>query len=411
MFYKNELDLIREGFRKCRLNATEVKLDGDGFFRFRMGLERVFGEENPKAVSAHNLKPSCLYKASDGMKLCYRYFLLPEREIPTVFFVGPYLEEGLSVSEMFEIGEKNGVLPSRQRYLEEYYSILPVLSAESKIFFFLDSFLERIFKSPSFLIIDVNNSGPMPASAMSPKLEDGEDAVLKMRIMEKRYEFENELIRAVSLGQIHAEKQLLGAFTENTFEKRAESPLRNAKNYGIIMNTLLRKAAETGGVHPMYIDRVSSDFALKIEAMKSLSGSFALMTEMFRSYCHLVRNHSVKKYSPLIRGVMVIIDSDLSAQLSLNSLAKSQNISPGYLSALFRKETGKTLTEYIRERRMENAEYLLASTNLQIQTVALHSGILDLQYFSKLFKKHTGKSPKEYRESLKNKTENRSTLL
>ena len=43
------------------------------------------------------------------------------------------------------------------------------------------------------------------------------------------------------------------------------------KNYGIITNTLLRKAAEQGGVHPMYLDKVSSSFAVKIEQMTSPS--------------------------------------------------------------------------------------------------------------------------------------------
>ena len=400
MYYKNELEFLIDSFKKCRLNVQEVGLDSEGFFKFRMGLERVFGEENPKAVPRGRVKPKTLYKATDGMKLSYKYFLLPDQRVPTVLFVGPYLSEPLELSGIFEIGEKNGIPPSRQRYLEEYYETLPVFSAESKIFVFLDSFLERIFKSPTFSIVTLDGKDEVSAPAMSRRADDDE-AVVRMKTIEKRYEFENELIRAVTLGQSHKEDQIIGAFSEAIFEKRSENPLRNMKNYGIIMNTLLRKAAEAGGVHPVYIDRASSDFAFKLEEVKTLSGCVGLMTEMFRSYCALVRNHSVKKYSPLVSGVIVIIDSDLSAELSLKTLAEKQNVSAGYLSAIFKKETGKTLTEFITERRMKNAEYLLATTSLEIQSVAQHSGILDLQYFSKLFKKHTGKSPKEYRENLK----------
>ena len=106
-------------------------------------------------------------------------------------------------------------------------------------------------------------------------------------------------------------------------------------------------------------------------------------------------------YSPTVQKSIVIIESDLSAYLTLSSIAEQQNISPGYLSAVFKKETGKTITEYIREKRVKHAIYLLETTHLQIQTVALHCGIVDLQYFSKIFKKHTGKTPKEYRESIK----------
>ena len=66
----------------------------------------------------------------------------------------------------------------------------------------------------------------------------------------------------------------------------------------------------------------------------------------------------------------------------------------------FKKETGKTVSEYIRDKRIEHAKYLLNTTHLQIQTIALHCGIMDVQYFSKIFKKQLGKTPKEYREAL-----------
>ena len=75
------------------------------------------------------------------------------------------------------------------------------------------------------------------------------------------------------------------------------------------------------------------------------------------------------------------------------------NVNASYLSKLFKKETGITLTEYVAKKRIEQAAFLLTSTNLQIQTVAQNCGIYDVNYFTKLFKKHTGKTPKEYRES------------
>ena len=64
-----------------------------------------------------------------------------------------------------------------------------------------------------------------------------------------------------------------------------------------------------------------------------------------------------------------------------------------------KKETEKNVSEYIKEKRIEHAMYLLSTTHLQIQTVALHCGIMDVQYFSKIFKKKTGKTPREYRSS------------
>ena len=166
------------------------------------------------------------------------------------------------------------------------------------------------------------------------------------------------------------------------------------------MNTLLRKAAERGGVHPIHLDRVSSRFALEIERISTIDKSKEFMATMFRTYCKLVNKHTSKNYSRLIQQAVVAIEVDPAAELNLHNIAQKLNVSNEYLSSTFKKETGKTITEYIREKRLSYAVHLLCSTNLQIQTIALHCGIVDVQYFSKLFKKHTGKTPTEFRAEL-----------
>ena len=228
-----------------------------------------------------------------------------------------------------------------------------------------------------------------------------------MDYVEKKYHAESELLQIVSHGQLHKIEMYINLIQIPSTQTRLADQVRNAKNYGIIMNTLLRKAAEKGGVHPIYLDKISSEFAVKIEQSSDVSEISAMMLDMFRTYCRLVRKHSMRSYSPLVQKTLLIIDSDLSADLSLSSLAALQDVSSGYLSAIFKRETGKTLSEYVRERRIKHAAHLLATTNLQIQSVALHCGILDVQYFSKLFKRETGKTPKEYREEQKRSEDRR----
>lgn len=98
--------------------------------------------------------------------------------------------------------------------------------------------------------------------------------------------------------------------------------------------------------------------------------------------------------------MLLLIAYDLSGDLSLHSLASMQNISSGYLSTLFKKEVGVTLTDYVNSRRVKQASQLLRSTVLQIQTIAQYCGISDVNYFSKTFKRYLGCTPKDYRHSL-----------
>ena len=403
MIYEKELDFLRDTLQKCHIQTAVVSPRDPADLVVDMRLRKVLDMQFDSHMTVEDYLGSkdsvTKYIFVDEFKLCHVYIYLSDLPEQKILFIGPYLSTPVSKADILEFF--SGVDARTQKFLEEYYSALPHLTEDDPIFTMIDTFCEHIWRSPSFAIVEIHKGGELLASPINGNSHnnDFDDILAHINMMEMRYSFENELIRAVTLGQQHKKAKLMAYFGENTFEKRISDSLRNGKNYCIIMNTLLRKAAEQGGVHPIYIDRVSSDFALKIERAVSTSSIPELMKEMFSSYCRLVYNNSIKNFSPIVQRAVLIIDSDISAEISLSSLAENQKISPGYLATVFKKETGKTISEYIREKRIKHAMYLLDTTKLQIQTVAQNCGIMDVQYFSKIFKKETGKSPREYRLS------------
>lgn len=92
---------------------------------------------------------------------------------------------------------------------------------------------------------------------------------------------------------------------------------------------------------------------------------------------------------------------NLSSDLSTSKIARELYLSSNYLSKLFRKETGKSVTEYINERRIQMAEQLLKSGTGPIQDIATHVGFYDVSYFCRQFKKITGISAQQYRKAEK----------
>lgn len=401
--YQQELELLRDTFQKSHVTLSCIQESRFYELREVNPLQSNIDQNDTslQKLFPQSLMPYTFYKQTDVYRRAWVYLLLPKSEEQKVLLVGPYLAAPISEEELLEMSEEYGLSPQMQRTLREYYASLPVLRDTNLLFVMLETFCERVWHRPSFAVVDVNREHHIPASLLNvaPRTDSFDEHLANMKVLETRYKFENEMIRAVTLGQIHKEKQFLSGFTAMPLEMRSSSPLRSAKNYSIIMNTLLRKAAENGGVHPVYLDRISSDFARKIEDISVLSAFPTLMNEMFLSYCRLVRKHSIRHYSPTVQKAILLIDSDFSAPLTLANIAAAQGVSEGYLATVFKKETDKTVTEYVREKRMKHAAHLLTTTKLQIQTIALHCGIMDVQYFSKLFKKHTGKTPKEYRET------------
>ena len=100
----------------------------------------------------------------------------------------------------------------------------------------------------------------------------------------------------------------------------------------------------------------------------------------------------------MISNAMNYIANHLDLPLSLKDVADSLNVNPSYLSTQFKKETGVTVTDYIRAQKIEYASILLTTTSRQVQEVAEAVGFYDVQYFSKLFKKEKGSTPSTYRQ-------------
>lgn len=73
-------------------------------------------------------------------------------------------------------------------------------------------------------------------------------------------------------------------------------------------------------------------------------------------------------------------------------------LTPTYLSAMFKKLTGKTLSEYIIEVRIENSKEYLMDNQMKLFEVAKKVGYNDPIYYAKVFKRLVGCTPLEYRE-------------
>ena len=79
--------------------------------------------------------------------------------------------------------------------------------------------------------------------------------------------------------------------------------------------------------------------------------------------------------------------------LSLASISEALHISPNYLSALIRKNTGETFVNLLTAQRLDAAKELLQCTSLKVMEIAARCGYADQHYFSYCFKKRFDISP------------------
>lgn len=402
---QRELDFLISVLKKLRLQV-HILHSGDSLAGLDQGLRSLLGleEDNASAfqIGVHWNHERTIYKIMDQFMCHYIYFRLPAATPPAAVFIGPYLTIDPSRELILEQAEQLGLPLHTVDLQADYYASLPIFNDPSALMALIASFGEKLWGDAGrFDTVDVNyeqqSSAPLPSSSDVPIEQTS--ILQQMKQLEARYAYENELMEIVARGLTNRAEVMMSSVSQLNYQQRLSDPLRNMKNYCIICNTLLRKAAERGGVHPLHLDRMSSQHARSIEISPTLEACNTLITEMIRSYCRLVRTHSGKHYSAVVQKTLAYIDANLSGDLSLTTLADLMQVTPGYLSTLFHRETGGTLAAHITAQRMKAALQLLRSTRLQVQSIAQLCGFSDPNYFARQFKRLYGTTPQAYRRT------------
>ncbi|WP_199615837.1 response regulator transcription factor [Paenibacillus alkalitolerans] len=169
----------------------------------------------------------------------------------------------------------------------------------------------------------------------------------------------------------------------------------------------------------LYIDHVSNVYNQIVSLIyKYYSDSYTAASEVeYSNYYQIVRQYrsieqmfdSVKALfgsaqadisvsNEQARRIIEDIDATFTEEISLNQLAKKYKVSLAYISKLIKKETGKTYSDYILNKRLSLAKELLSDPFLSIHEIVHRVGYKDYFHFNKLFKKHFGITPSKYRK-------------
>lgn len=122
------------------------------------------------------------------------------------------------------------------------------------------------------------------------------------------------------------------------------------------------------------------------------------MQELLQRAIELSNRAMDSQGKKLIKKAMGYIDENyMKESISLNEVAGAVEVSANYFSTVFSQEMKMTFTEYITQKRMEQAKQLLRQTEKHTGEIASEVGFRDPHYFSFVFKKTQGCTPREYR--------------
>ena len=103
------------------------------------------------------------------------------------------------------------------------------------------------------------------------------------------------------------------------------------------------------------------------------------------------------RYGKIVEEIKSIIEQEYATIENIGQISKKVYLSINYVNSIFKKETGKTIFDYLIYIRMEKAKELLKNPYCKVYEVAEAVGYKSTNYFASLFKQYVGVKPMEYR--------------
>lgn len=402
------LTLFSQIIQAHHMNCLQIEPDFSNLYKADMELRcKLYSDYDYRGLEyfiQQNCRKAEIVKMVDDFSLTIYILRIGQTSISPVLqdvimLMGPVMETPPSLTDIRRIMADKKLPENLLRELQAFYNNVPVPSDLKALESTLLTIADNLFARNHILRL-IPEEGGLSFETSPGSLTLNERPSIAMSSIEERYEVEETMLDAITCGDQDKAGRYYSLFKTYRITPRTENALINRKNMMIIFNTLCRKSVQKGHVHPVYIDDLSTRFAIRINQARSMSELDSIDNDMVHKYCLLVRNHSMKNYSQIVQRCITYTDFHYAEPLTLAFFADMCHVTKSYLSSLFKKETGSNLTDYIHGVRIRHSLQLLNSTTLPIHVVANGCGYTDVNYFIKIFKRIHGISPKQYRNQM-----------
>jgi AraC-like DNA-binding protein len=183
----------------------------------------------------------------------------------------------------------------------------------------------------------------------------------------------------------------MGCLSENT--------LQNLKYHFVITAAMITRNSIDGGMEAEKAYGLSDFYIQKVDKCQTkeeISDLHQIMCSDFTKRMQQLRKKKV--YSKHIVLCIDYIYSHIHSRITLKELADRLDLSESYLSKLFVTEVGMSISDYIREEKIDRAENMLKFSDYDIADIANYLSFSSQSHFTQTFEKQVGLSPKKYRD-------------
>lgn len=219
------------------------------------------------------------------------------------------------------------------------------------------------------------------------------------RVRHHRYVEEMKQYELMKNGDLAAIGESARLWTSGLYGHVCDDPLRNAKYLFVTSITLATRFAIEGGMDEEDAYNASDLYIQNVDRCSTTDEVRRLHTDMMTFFTWAMADMQTNDVrSTAVVECLDYIHYHLHERITVPILANHVHLNPTYLSELFARETGTTISQYVTGQRMEAARNMLTYSKYSLGEIAQILAYRSQSHFSKVFKDHTGMTPSEYRK-------------
>lgn len=225
----------------------------------------------------------------------------------------------------------------------------------------------------------------------------------------KHLEYEKEFgfYRAIASGDIddvnRRHQQYIDSDGYTTSESKngilSKNPLQNRKFHFVILAAMITRFCVEAGLEREIAYNMSDIYIQKADLCTSIAQIDTLQSGMINDFTLRMRDNQKKNvYSRPIAKCIDYIYNNLHHKLRVTDIAEHLAMNPSYLSKLFSKEVGVSLSAYIKDKRLDAAAQMLQYSDYSITDISEYFDFSSQSHFTAAFQEKYGITPKRYRD-------------
>ena len=213
---------------------------------------------------------------------------------------------------------------------------------------------------------------------------------------------EFEKYKIISSGDVKKVRENIAGIKQNFYQglgTLSKDPVKNVRYHLIVAVALISRVCVENGMSQDLAYTLSDIYIQRADECAHIDRMIEMIGEIQLDYAERMRDIKKEHVGSIhVRKCMDYIYEHLHSKINESEIAEYVSLSPSYISRLFKKEVGVSLSTYIAVKRVETAQNMLKYSDYPPADIGNYLAFTSHSHFISVFRKYTGMPPNEFRK-------------